>query len=370
MSENKTDEKKISENARQINELASIVSKKRKNNEECCREFDELYKLLTARSKNIVLHRFGKADEAVVCMALNDVMMKAFRSFDPDKGDFTPFYERSFLNEYRRLFASENRYDAISKNTRNKEDYRDDGRSFEDCEPLDIKDRNDLKENIRTDENDDPDDASNDEVLYDLDDKEGKEDDDDEKKTAKKRNGKPKLVSIDDDENDTDRAITAPAPDFDAGILFEDTLLLIADICLEVKNNTKLKKPWYFPSFFTNTLVYNALVSDNTVSADFIGQNDLKFDSAAEMDFINIMLVNKCRSVVNIPENRCHPLSDFSGKDSDKDKPCCDSVPNFLVFDRFWETIGKKCTQPNFTQCRNNYSKFFKAEMGKKHLLG
>lgn len=103
--------------------------------------------------------------------------------------------------------------------------------------------------------------------------------------------------------------------------LIRQKYLFAADIKL-----TERKKSFsYSRMIFTDMLAaYNFIEPDDC--REFFEFNQTKFDNAADIDFAASFFQNDCSSVTDFPQNNFRMLSEFTGKESDRDKPCGDEV--------------------------------------------
>lgn len=116
----------------------------------------------------------------------------------------------------------------------------------------------------------------------------------------------------------------------------------------------------YSSLFFTDRLVY--VVFNGEEWFDEIVQRDSnKFDEAVVNEFMNSLLTGECDSVTEINKFECRPLSDFTGKQRDIDKPCCDKEPNYHVFNCFLKEYDRGISQSAFSQQKEKYFNMLKS---------
>ncbi len=117
-----------------------------------------------------------------------------------------------------------------------------------------------------------------------------------------------------------------------AKIQGERVYLTLADLSVEKKKEYSKKKTFCYPPLFFTDLI--TALQKYTESTEFIDKNRQKLDKAAELPFANHYLVRECSSVSDFRDNLYKPLSDFTGKESDKNKECGNPKPaSFLWLD-------------------------------------
>lgn len=136
---------------------------------------------------------------------------------------------------------------------------------------------------------------------------------------------------------------------------------LFAAVCIEDKKNYSKKKcVCYPPLFFTDKLVYGVFNTEKWFY-DVVKHNSNIFDEAVVKEFLNTLVTGVCNSVTDIRKYRCKPLSEFTGKQSDIHKPCCDEKPNYHVFNSFLKQQNKEISQSAFSQHKNEFNKKLKS---------
>lgn len=188
------------------------------------------------------------------------------------------------------------------------------------------------------------------------------------------RKNKPGLISSLDQSYVNDENVSSPselgdmiADDVESTAIYncdlEINYKLIAAVCIEQKKTySQSPKVCYLPLFFTDNIVYNVF---NISNFDTIVQNNAnKFDEAASLDFLNTLLTGKCASVTDIGNFDCRPLSDFTGKPSDSETPCCSDKPNYHVFNDYLKALNKDITQPAFSEAKNKYFSLISDKLG------
>ncbi|MCM1167927.1 MAG: hypothetical protein NC401_18235 [Ruminococcus sp.] len=135
----------------------------------------------------------------------------------------------------------------------------------------------------------------------------------------------------------------------------ENFFKLTAAVCIEQKRAYKNKKcVCYPPLFFTDLLVYSVFDNDKWFG-NIVDHNSNKFDEASVIEFLNTLLTGECDSVTEIKCQKCRPLSEFTEKQEDADKPCCGDVPNYHVFNSFLKQNNKGITQSAFSQHKSKF---------------
>lgn len=153
-----------------------------------------------------------------------------------------------------------------------------------------------------------------------------------------------------------------------AKIQREQVYLTLADLSIEKKKDYSKKKTFcYLSLFFTDKIT--ALLQETT-TMDFIGKNQQKLDEAVEFPFANHYLVKKCLSVCDIRDNQFKPLSEFTGKESDKDKECGNPKPtSYLWLDQrvytsyILKTTGKAVSIGNISDHAKKFKNFVEEEL-------
>lgn len=136
---------------------------------------------------------------------------------------------------------------------------------------------------------------------------------------------------------------------------------LFAAVCIEEKKSYSRKKCLcYTPLFFTDKLVFQ--IFDGQTEMRFNGivkHNSNKFDEAAVFEFLNTLVTGMCYSVTDIKKYKCKPLSGFTEKQEDIDKPCCTDDPNYHVFNSFLKKYYKDdgISQSDFSQHKKKLAK-------------
>lgn len=134
--------------------------------------------------------------------------------------------------------------------------------------------------------------------------------------------------------------------------MLESSYKLFASLCIEEKKNYSKKKcVCYPPLFFTDKLVYGVFNSE--MFDDIVKRCSNKFDEAVVKEFLNTLVTGVCNSVTDIKNYRCKPLFEFTGKQEDIHKPCCDEKPNYHVFNYFLKQQNREISQAAFSQQKN-----------------
>lgn len=137
-----------------------------------------------------------------------------------------------------------------------------------------------------------------------------------------------------------------------------------ATICIERKKNYNGKKRvCYPPLFFTDKLVFQIFDGQTEMwFNDIVKRNSNKFDEAVVNEFLNTLVTGMCHSVTDIKKYGCKPLSEFTGKQEDTEKPCCGEKPNYHVFNSFLKKYYKDndITPSAFTNQKKELAKMLK----------
>ncbi len=141
----------------------------------------------------------------------------------------------------------------------------------------------------------------------------------------------------------------------------ERVYLILADLSVEKKKEYGRKKTFCYPPLFFTDLI--TALQWKTALFDFISANRQKLDEAAEIPFANHYLVRECSSVCDIRGNSFKPLSEFTGKESDKGKVCGNPKDasllslDYSVYTSYvLKTTGKSVTDSNIS---DHAKKFF-----------
>lgn len=132
-----------------------------------------------------------------------------------------------------------------------------------------------------------------------------------------------------------------------------------ATICIETKKHYNGgKRICYPPLFFTDKLAYGVFNSEMWFN-DIVKRNSNKFDEAIVIEFLNTLVTGMCYSVTDIKKYACKPLSEFTGKQEDMEKPCCCEKPNYYVFNSFLKKYykDKGIYQSDFSHHKKNLAK-------------
>lgn len=103
--------------------------------------------------------------------------------------------------------------------------------------------------------------------------------------------------------------------------LIRQKYLFAADIKLKERK----KSFSYSRMIFTDMLAAYYFIKPDDCR-EFFEFNQTKFDNAADIDFAASFFQDDCASVTDFPQNSFRMLSEFTGKESDRDKPCGDEV--------------------------------------------
>lgn len=137
-----------------------------------------------------------------------------------------------------------------------------------------------------------------------------------------------------------------------------------ATVCIEEKKNHNGKKRvCYPPLFFTDKLVFQIFDGQTEMwFNDIVKRNSNKFDEAVVNEFLNTLVTGMCHSVTDIKKYGCKPLSEFTGKQEDMEKPCCGEKPNYHVFNSFLKKYYKDndITPSAFTNQKKELAKMLK----------
>lgn len=137
--------------------------------------------------------------------------------------------------------------------------------------------------------------------------------------------------------------------------IINSIMLSIAALVRKIRKN----EIHYSSLFFTDRLVY-AVFDSEAWFDEIVQRNSNKFDEAVVNEFMNSLLTGECDSVTEINKFECRPLSDFTGKQRDIDKPCCDKEPNYHVFNCFLKEYDRGISQSAFSQQKEKYFNMLK----------
>ena len=258
-------------NVQTINHLAKYIVEKCGNNidvagKKAKREFDQLY--INIISEVAITFR-NNPDFYYFEDAITDTFFKVFEKYDPQY-DFWNF------------FVSSLRKKAISRiEKRNRERY----------EKSHSNDEEKCIQNVRK-------------IEYSLD-----------EAISGDTEGLTVIDSVEDTTDQTERVIN--------DVAYEVFYLALVDYCLGRKAVYSKKKTFnYTPLFFTDKVAFDIFAERDGKMIGLIRRNNIKFNEASDIDFLNTFVNKHCDELSDADGADYLPLSLFTGKEKDADKPC------------------------------------------------
>ncbi len=254
-----------------LDEKAKILHENYSDNDcsfrTCLNEFNTVYNFSFKYCERVSWIKFKITCQDVFSVCL----LKAIKSFDPGKGNFKGLLAKILINDLKKQLKSDKKQIAQKVGERIDE-FGDKVKDYLYHENLDD----------------------------DMIDKEGKV-------------MGTKQEFIKDERVDVEKS-------FQTRSQLERVYLFLADLSINKKKEYAKKKTFCYPPLFFTDMI--TALQQNAAATDFISENQQKLDDAVELPFANHYLVRECSSVCDIRDNQYKPLSEFTGKESDKDKGC------------------------------------------------
>ena len=169
--------------------------------------------------------------------------------------------------------------------------------------------------------------------------------------------------SVEDTKDQTDRAL------YDAA--YNVVYLALVDYCLGQKASYSKKKTFnYTPLFFTDQVAFEIITEGDDKIMDLIRSNNIKFNEASDIDFLNTFVDKHCDELSDADGADYLPLSLFTGKEKDSDKPCRakGKLPYAVIEKYLGSAFGKRVSDSAVKQKKDEYDAVRKS-LGERWVL-